>query len=247
MHAVIILSATQEWKVALSFFPKIVEQTSPLGQWFEIKLAAVERDTNGAITNTGLLRKLGYPVIFFHGGWGKVAAAAATQYVIDRWHPPLLINLGTCGGFEGHIERDEIILAEKTIIYDIMDQMSDPEESIQHYATAIDLSWIKGELPQPVRRTWLVSGDRDLVADELPTLHQRFGAVAGDWESGAIAWVAARNRTRTLILRGVSDLVGPGGGEAYDGNRHVFVEGTTRVMQSLLEHVSEWVALNPLK
>ena len=41
--------------------------------------------------------------------------------------------------------------------------------------------------------------------------------MALDWESGAIAWVAARNQTRCLILRGVTDLVGEAGDEAYDG------------------------------
>ena len=52
-------------------------------------------------------------VIFFQGGWGKIAAAASTQYVIDFWRPDLLVNLGTCGGFAGEIARGEIILVEK--------------------------------------------------------------------------------------------------------------------------------------
>ena len=38
-------------------------------------------------------------------------------------------------------------------------------------------------------------------------LRDELGAVACDWESGAIAWVAARNHLPCLILRGVSDLV----------------------------------------
>lgn len=247
MHAVILISANAEWQATLPLFPKVAEQTSPLGHWFETKLTVYERDPNGAITNTGMLRQLGYPVIFFHGGWGKVSAAATAQYVIDRWQPSLLVNLGTCGGFRGHIERDEIILAESTLIYDLFEQMTDPDEAIQHYRTEIDLSWIKRELPQTVRRTLLVSGDRDLIAEDVPTLRQRFGAVAGDWESGAIAWVAARNHTRTLILRGVSDLVGPGGGEAYDGNGDYFKESAARIMKSLVEHLADWVALNPIK
>jgi adenosylhomocysteine nucleosidase len=38
----------------------------------------------------------------------------------------------------------------------------------------------------------------------------------GDWESGAIAWVAAHNHTRVIILRGVTDLVdAPGGDPTY--------------------------------
>lgn len=48
--------------------------------------------------------------MFFHGGWGKIAAVASAQYVIDRWSPELLVNLGTCGGFEGEITKGTIIL-----------------------------------------------------------------------------------------------------------------------------------------
>ena len=49
------------------------------------------------------------PIVFFQGGWGKISAAASTQHVIDRWHPALIINLGTCGGFKGHIEKGMFI------------------------------------------------------------------------------------------------------------------------------------------
>ena len=55
-----------------------------------------------------------------------------------------------------------------------------------------DLTWLGAPDPSPVRRVALVSADRDLLPEEIPVLAARFGAVAGDWESGAIAWVAAR-------------------------------------------------------
>jgi nucleoside phosphorylase len=66
---------------------------------------------------------------------GQDFAAATTQYVIDKFHPDLLVNLGTCGGFEGRIARGTIIMVTKTIIYDIIEQMSDPEEAIEHFST----------------------------------------------------------------------------------------------------------------
>ncbi|GAB4451470.1 MAG: hypothetical protein Kow0031_34020 [Anaerolineae bacterium] len=224
-RAVIIISANTEWRALLTFFPHVTPATSPLGNWFETSLGG------------------GAPVVFFHGGWGKIAAAASAQYVIDRWQPRLLINLATCGGFAGHIERGEIVLAERTVVYDIIEQMTDPDGAIEHFATDIDLSWLPESLPQPVRRTLLVSADRDLVAEEVAQLAVRFGAVAGDWESGAIAWVAARHGIRCLILRGVTDLVGEAGGEAYNGNLHVFAQGTQQVFAALMPHLPRWVKL----
>jgi len=206
-------------------FPEIEPARSPFGKWFVVDLEV------GAHTE---------PVLFFHGGWGKIAAAASTQYVIDRWSPSLLVNLGTCGGFEGEIEKGAIILAEKTVVYDIIEQMGDYDEHIAHYTTGLDLSWLGDDYPQEVYSTLLVSGDRDLLVEDIPRLKDWFGAVAGDWESGAIAWVAARNNTRCLILRGVTDLVGKGGGEAY-GNMDLFIENTTRVLGSLVESLPSWL------
>jgi len=157
----------------------------------------------------------------------------------------LLINLGTCGGFAGEIEKFTIILAEKTLVYDIIEQMGDQEAHIAYYTTEIDLSWLGEPYPQEVIRTQLISADRDLIVDEIPVLKDQYAAIAGDWESGAIAWVASRNGVRCMILRGVTDLVGGNGGEAYDGNIDVFVEGARKVMGDLLKSLPGW--LNRLK
>jgi adenosylhomocysteine nucleosidase len=223
---VVIISANIEWQVIQTLFPKVERKSSSLGQWFEIELK---------------VRGRAQPVLFFHGGWGKIAAAASAQYVIDRWSPALLVNLGTCGGFEGEVEKGTIILAERTLVYDIIELMGDYTEHIAHYTTNLDLAWLGEDYPHEVQRTLLVSADRDLLVEDIPRLKAEFGAVAGDWESGAIAWVAARNQTRCLILRGVTDLVGGSGGEAYDGNIHVFVEGTGRILKRLVEALPGWL------
>ena len=227
IRVVVIISANIEWQAIRSFFPTVEPQISPLGQWFVVEFELGQRRE---------------PVVFFHGGWGKIAAAASAQYVLDHWSPQLLVNLGTCGGFQGKIEKGEIILVERTLVYDIVEQMVDPQEAIAHYTTEIDLAWLGKDTPQAVRRTLLVSGDRDLMIQDIPRLEAEYSAVAGDWESGAIAWVAARNNTRCLILRGVTDLVGSGGGEAYDGNVQVFVEGAARILRQLVEALPGWIA-----
>ena len=179
------------------------------------------------------------PYLFFQGGWGKIAASASTQYVIDRWAPLLIINLGTCGGFEGRIERGEILLVEKTLVYDLTEQMGDAQQAIDHYTTTIDLSWLGEPYPLAVRRTLLVSGDRDLLTEDVPGLAARYGAVAGDWESAAIAWTAKRNRTPLLILRGVTDLVGSSGSEAY-GNLVMFETAAFGILERLIAALPAW-------
>jgi adenosylhomocysteine nucleosidase len=223
---VVIVSADAEWQAVRVLFPTAAELSTPLGDYFTVRLP--ESSEVG-------------PVLFFHGGWGKIAAAASTQYVIGRWQPDLLINIGTCGGFSGLIEPGEVVLADRTVVYDISEQMGDPDQAVDHYATALDLDWLGDEHPHLVRRTVLISADRDLVPEEVPELAARFAAVAGDWESGAIAWVAARHGTRCLVLRGVTDLVSDVTGNAYKGNLHVWIDATALVMSSLVKQLPAWI------
>lgn len=234
MKIVILISANAEWRVVKELFPALELLHSPFGEFANLSL-----DTQ--------------PVTLFHGGWGKISAAATTQYALDHFQPDLLVNLGTCGGFAGRIERGTVILVDRTIVYDIIEQMTDNDEAIEHYSTEIDLSWLgssgsKMEAQKPssvpglrsVVRGLLVSADRDILADDIPLLVEKYNAVAADWESGAIAWVAGKNNTRLLILRAVSDLVGGGGGEAY-GNYDLFIARTKEVMKVLFDQLPEWL------
>ncbi len=226
-RAVVIISAGVEWAAVLARMLPLRRFTSPYGRGFVAALRVGGREEG---------------VVFLHGGWGKVDAAASAQYALDRWGPSLLVNLGTCGGFRGVVEPGEIILVERTLIYDLAEQMGDAEAALRHYATELDLSWLEPPYPQPVRRGLMLSADRDIVPSEVPHLRERFGGMVADWESGAIARVAARNGVRCLILRGVSDVVGPEGGEVYDGRLALFAVRAARVMGDLLARLPDWLA-----
>lgn len=156
------------------------------------------------------------------------------------------MNLGTCGGFAGRIESGEIILVDRTIVYDILELMGDLDEHLAHYSTTIDLAWLGEAYPGRVRRDLLVSGDRDLIAQEIPYLVEKFNANAGDWESGAIAWVAARNQMRLIVLRGVTDLVSASGSEAY-GDMEYFSQAALQMMHRLVEALPDWLSLAAAK
>jgi adenosylhomocysteine nucleosidase len=223
--AVVMVSANTEWKVVKALYPDVRYEATPWGETFE-------RMIDGA------------RVVYLHGGWGKVAAAGSAQYAIDRWHPRYMINLGGCGGFAGAIERYAVVLANRTVIYDIKEAMGDSAEAIRDYAVDVDLSWLAGTAPSAVTTTLLVSGDRDLVPAELGELATSYKAIAGDWESGAIAYTCSRNHQRLLILRGVTDLVSSSGGEAY-GSMETFAAGTDVVMRRLLGELPAWLARCP--
>ena len=223
MKIVVLISAIAEWNAIKPLFPDAKLRKFPFGECFDILI----QDEH---------------ISFFHSGWGKIASAGSMQYVIDHYSPDLIINLGTCGGFESVVEQGDIILVDQTYVYDIVELMGDLD-IVPYYATSLDLSWLAEPYPFPVRRGMLASADSDLPPEKIPLLKSH-GAIAADWESAALAWVAGRNDARLLILRGVSDMVSEAGGEAYN-NLEMFNERARGVMEQLIEQLPEW--LNAVK
>jgi adenosylhomocysteine nucleosidase len=223
MKTVVLISAIAEWNAVKPLFPDAKIRRFPFGECFDILL----QDEH---------------ISFFHSGWGKIASSGSMQYVIDKYSPDLIVNLGTCGGFEGDAEQGEIILVDRTYVYDIVELMGDLD-IVSYYGSSLDLSWLAEPYPYPVRRGMIASADSDLPPAKIPFLKEQ-GAIAADWESAALAWVARQNNARLLILRGVSDLVSEEGGEAYD-NIEIFNERARGIMQQLVEQLPDW--LNAVK
>jgi adenosylhomocysteine nucleosidase len=223
MKVTVLISAIAEWNAVKPLFPQSKMQRFPFGECFDIRIQDEQ-------------------ITFFHSGWGKIASAGSMQYVIDDYSPDLIVNLGTCGGFEGAVTQGDIILVDQTYVYDIVELMGDLD-IVSYYASSLDLSWLSEPYPYPARRGMIASADSDLPPAKLPFLKSQ-GAIAADWESAALAWVAQRNQARLLILRGVSDVVSEQGGEAYN-NIEIFNERARGIMQQLIEQLPEW--LNAVK
>jgi adenosylhomocysteine nucleosidase len=214
-RVVVMISANAEWTPVVARFARAEIHATPYGDFVVTKLG--DRD-----------------VVLFHGGYGKVAAAGSTQYAIDRWRPRLVINLGTCGAFGHGLAVGDIVLATETIIYDLVEQMGDPDEPIRDYRTRLDTAKWPARLRTRVHAEAIASGDRDLVAAELPALRAKYDAAAGDWESGAIAYVAARNRVPAIVLRGVTDVVDARGDATY-GDAAAWQRAAATMMMTLVE------------
>ena len=192
MKTVVLISAIAEWVAVKPLFSKARSDQFPFGECFTMSMHDEQ-------------------ISFFHSGRGKISSAGSMQYVIDHDSPDLIVNLGTCGGFQGSVEQGDIILVDKTYVYDIVELMGDLDV-VSYYASTLDLSWLAEPYPFPVIRGMIASADSDLPPAKIPFL-KSLGAIAADWESASLAWIAQRNKARLLILRGVSDMVGEEGGE----------------------------------
>jgi adenosylhomocysteine nucleosidase len=163
-------------------------QFSPFGEWFDHPLGSNE-------------------CICFHSGATKTRARAACQYAICTWHPDTIINLGTCGGVAHNVKELDIILANRTIQYDVIERFGELTESFQKaQETIIDVSWTKKYRSSEISHVGAIaSADQDLSLEYRGKL-QTAKILAADWESASIAKICELNKIKCLILRGVSDI-----------------------------------------
>src|SRR5262245_2208165 len=92
----VIVSANAEWESVKVIFQDVSTQSSPYGEYFFTDIRQ-------------------HRLLFFQGGWGKVAAAGSAQYLIDHFRPSQIINLGTCGGIEGRVHRLDVVAVERAV------------------------------------------------------------------------------------------------------------------------------------
>jgi adenosylhomocysteine nucleosidase len=218
----VLISADAEWRATLEILGPVECAATPYGDFFIRRIADES-------------------VVFVHGGWGKVAAAASAEYAISRWSPDVILNIGTCGGILGRAMLGERVLATATVIYDIHEGMGAASPAVNAFASAIDLAWLGDSFPLAVTRARMLSADADLIPATVGRLVKQYAAVAADWESGAIAYVASKRGVRLLVLREVSDLVSEESGEAI-GNLALFESRASSAMRSLISELPALIA-----
>ena len=185
----IIVPSETEWNVVLEYY----------GQ-DRVPLRPYEHFSRQLGTQHGSIQ-----ATFVFSGCGKVPAAAATQYAIDVFQPSRVINIGTCGGLDPALRDGDLIVADKTVVYDLCERSGGQDEMIARFTTVLAAG---DSVPAGIKRGTIVTGDQDADPAEIDQLRHKYGAIAADWESGAVAYITVtRNQIPCLVFRVVSDMV----------------------------------------
>lgn len=190
MNLVIQICADLEWKSAKQILKIKTDKLhrQPFGEYFEYPIALRES-------------------IFYQSGATKTLSAAACQFAIDTWHPDAVVNLGTCGGVSDNIRKLDIIMATKTVQYDVIQRFGEPSHPFyKPMITSVDTSWVDiGLVPEKIQKGTIATADQDLNYKNRKRLQEK-DILGADWESGAISKVCELNKMKCLILRGVTDI-----------------------------------------
>ncbi len=179
-------------------------------------------DYNGRKVYSGYLE--GFPCVVTWSGAGKVFAAAATQFLIDHYHPDTVFFVGIAGGLSGNLNIGDVAVADRVMMHDV------------------DLSFFgfkRGELPSPVsenlskktaaagviecdkdllsaalswkhsgfalRRGLIITGDSFIHSGNTPGYIKDTGGIAVDMEGAASALVCVDGGVSFFLARVISD------------------------------------------
>jgi adenosylhomocysteine nucleosidase len=154
-------------------------------------------------------------VIACCGGISKVNAAMATQLLIDRYHPDLILNAGVAGCMED-LPIGTLVLAERFLQHDVdTSQCGDrvglvSTVNMVHFPTS-DLARAKAAMDRtgrPYRVGTVATGDWFAYdCDRAHWIRDTFQPLLCDMEGCAVNQVCYRNGVPFMSLKAVSDCI----------------------------------------
>lgn len=160
----------------------------------------------------------GHEVIFILSGIGKVNAASHTQYLIDRFKPDIVINVGVAGSLTPDLKFGDVIIAHDLVQHDMdvsafgMKLGQIPRMEVFAFKTDETLlskfcQLESDEYQIVVGR--IATGDKFIDdKDGAEFINQEFNALACEMEGAAIAHVCYLNQIPFVVVRALSDMAG---------------------------------------
>ncbi len=148
---------------------------------------------NGCVVREGGLN--GRRVVLVLSGPSRKNAAHAAEVLIDGHQPPRVISAGFAGGLSPELKRNDILITDRLL-------------TTEGGAISVDLpAGLLAAQTQPgVHRGPLLTADRVVrLPRERKSLFQRYGALAVDMETFAVAEVCLRRHVPFSSIRVIND------------------------------------------
>lgn len=172
----------------------------------------------------GHCKYLNNDVYFMLSGIGKVNVAMHTQYMINKYSPDVIINVGVAGSLSEELTFGDVVIADDLVQHDVdvtafglpLGQI--PRMDTFSFPGCRELLKKLQNIPRQEFKTCvgrIISGDK-FINDKATAifLSKHFGALACEMEGAAVAHVCYNNSVPFAIIRALSDMAGQEG-EAY--------------------------------
>lgn len=151
-----------------------------------------------------------------HCSPGKVNAAMCTQIMVDRFSPDAVINVGVGCSLCEEVRIKNVVIASDVCEHDMnITALGEPRGFINginvvKIPTDKDLSEKLARSAircgEKIHRGTVASGDLFISTDKIKAkLNEKFGAICGEMEGGAIGHVCYANGIPFAVIRSISD------------------------------------------
>lgn len=159
-----------------------------------------------------------HELVFILCGIGKVNAALHTQFIVDKFIPDYVINVGVAGGLTPELNFGDVVIASDLVQHDMdVTAFGIPAGQIprmdifafQSSEHLLELAKVIEYTDYKVHIGRIGSGDQfiehKIHADKI---RSTFDALACEMEGAAIAHVCHVNKVPFLVIRALSDKAG---------------------------------------
>ncbi len=185
-----------------------------------------------------------YELCVLNSGAGEIAAAAATQLLIDRFEAELIVNFGVVGGLTEEMAQTKTCLVERVVHYDFDTSAYDhclpgqymgyPDEYLRPTPALVERA---AAICPELKRVTCASADKFIEGKEAKSaLHERWGADICEMESAAVVLTCDRAGIPCLLIKTVSDGLTQGGedfGTALAHTSALCLEVADRIIREL--------------
>lgn len=169
------------------------------------------------------------------GGVGKVNAAMATQLLLDRCHPALVLNAGCAGAF-APLPVGTVVAARHCVQHDVDTTLAGDPAGFVSTVERVEFPCHPLSPPGAVAGV-VATGDwfgRDF--DRAGAIRDTYGATVCDMEACAVAQVCLRNAVPFAALKAVSDhLLSPAQDAEYQENLPAAMEALDAAVAAVLQ------------
>ncbi len=190
-------------------------------------------------------------IILAKSGVGKVASSATTQFLIDKYKPAYIINIGIAGSLSTDIKPSDIVIGKNMVQHDFdvtafgnpkgyIDNGIEPNKPTVFHS---DKNLIKNfnkkvnyDKDTNVILGTIATGDVFVNKEtQKQKIRNEFGADAIDMESAAIAQTAQKNNVPLIVIRTISDSENNSTSE-YEKNKKTSSKKSALIIQSILNN-----------
>ena len=201
------------------------------------KILKLDKETEIAGRLISSRRDKDIEVIAIKAGEGRICCASATQLIIDRYQSDFIFDVGTSGSLTREININDIVCCKESFEYNV-DTSKELFKTPTDYKTytvfnkksskevLMEFSnWVKETMGTIIKVDNIASGEKDVDDKELSQkLHERFNAIACNWETSSVLKTAQLNRVKSLSFRVITDYADEHMLKAYISNRKKALE-----------------------